>query len=170
MPPRLSFDLAPGTLMRPASGCALSGTSRYSPPPAFVVVMMRTAAKAKTRTPATASRNGVRTRRTFMSARVAASAAEDADDLAHGAGGVLQLLELVLCELELDDLLDPAAAELHRHADVEAVDPVLTLEVRRARQHPLLVEHDGVHHLCSCRARRVPRGRAEQLHDLAASL
>src|ERR671934_614366 len=129
MPPRLSFDLAPGTLTRPASGCALSGTSRYSPPPAFVVVRMRTVAKTKTRIPATASRNGVKTRRKFMLASVASSGREHADDLTHRAGGLLQLPELVVAELEPDDLLDPVASELHRDADVEAFDAVLALEV-----------------------------------------
>src|ERR1700745_1117039 len=102
---------------------------------------MRTAANEKTRIPATASRNGVRTRRKFIWARVAASGREHADDLAHRAGGVLQLLELVCAQLELDDLLDSPAAELDRHADVEPFDAVLAFEVRRARQHALLVEH-----------------------------
>ena len=83
---------------------------------------------------------------------------------------LLERLALVVGELELDDLLDPAGAELHRHADVEAVDPVLALEQRRARQDALLVEEDRVDHLRDRRARRVPGGGAEQLHDLAAAL
>ena len=38
-----------------------------------------------------------------------------------------------LAQVELDDLLDPARAELDRDAHVEAVDPVLALEVGGAR-------------------------------------
>ena len=60
---------------------------------------------------------------------------------------------LGVAEVELDDLLDAACAELHRHADVEAVDAVLALEIRGAGQDPLLVEHDRVDHL------RPPRRR-----------
>src|SRR5947208_6778938 len=53
---------------------------------------------------------------------------EDADDLAHGVGGLVQHRLLLLGELELDDLLDSSRAELDRHAHVEAVDAVLALE------------------------------------------
>ena len=73
-------------------------------------------------------------------------------------------------EVELDDLLDAARAELDRDAHVEAVDPVLALEVRGAREHALLVEHDRVDHLRRRGARRVPGRRAEQVDDLAAAL
>ena len=64
----------------------------------------------------------------------------------------------------------PVRAELHRHAHVEAVDPVLALEVRGAGQHALLVEQDRVDHLRRGGARRVPGRGAEQLHELAAAL
>src|SRR6185503_19591058 len=66
--------------------------------------------------------------------------------------------------------LDPARAELHRHAHVQPVDPVLALEVRRAGEEAVLVEHDRVDHLRGGRAGRVPRRRAEQLDQLAAAL
>ena len=79
-------------------------------------------------------------------------------------------LALLLAEVELDDLLDAAGAELDRHAHVETVDAVLALEQRRAREHALLVEDDRVDHLRRGCARRVPGRRAEQVHDLAAAL
>src|SRR4051794_26421865 len=95
---------------------------------------------------------------------------EDADDLAYRLGRSLQRLRLLGREVELDDLLDPARAELARHAHVEAVDPVLALEIRRAGQDAPLVEHDRVDHLRSGRARRVPRRGAHQVDELAAAL
>src|SRR5262249_6407806 len=95
---------------------------------------------------------------------------EDADDLAHGRGARVERLALVVGEVELDDLLDPARTELARDAHVEAVDAVLTLEVRRAWKDALLVEHDRVDHLRCSRARRVPRRRSHQVHELAAAL
>src|SRR5581483_9488053 len=64
---------------------------------------------------------------------------QDADDVAHRVARRLQRVALVVGEIELDDLLDPARAELARHAHVEAVDAVLALEVRGAREHALLV-------------------------------
>src|SRR2546421_3098908 len=95
---------------------------------------------------------------------------QDADDLAHGVGRSLQRRTLVVGEVELDDLLDTAGAELDRHAHVQAVDPVLALEVRRAREDAFLVEHDRVAHLSGGRARRVPRRGAEEVDELAAAL
>src|SRR5690349_8193232 len=41
---------------------------------------------------------------------------------------------LVVGEADLDDLLDAAATDADRHADVETAEPVLALEVRGARQ------------------------------------
>src|SRR5579862_1052099 len=95
---------------------------------------------------------------------------QDADDLTDGLGARPQRGALVIGEVELDDLLDALRAELHRHAHVQAVDAVLALEVRRARKHALLVQHDRVDHLRRRRARRVPGGRAEQVDELAAAL
>src|SRR3954470_9009577 len=95
---------------------------------------------------------------------------EDADDLAYRLGRRLQRLRLLVREVELDDLLDAARAELDRDAHVEAVDPVLALEVRRAGEHALLVEHDRVDHLRSGGARRVPRRGAHEIHELTAAL
>src|SRR5262249_46081918 len=95
---------------------------------------------------------------------------EHADDLAHGRGGGLELGVLVVGQVELHDLAEAARAELHRDADVEAVDPVLTFEVGRAREDAPLVEHDRVDHLCGSRARRVPGRGAEQVDDLTAAL
>src|SRR5439155_10479397 len=79
---------------------------------------------------------------------------QDADDLAHGFARALERLPLLVREVELDDLLDAAGAQLARHAHVKAVDAVFALEIGGARQHPLLVEHDRVDHLRGGRARR----------------
>ena len=64
----------------------------------------------------------------------------------------------------------PPDAELDGNAHVQAVDAVLALEQRRARQDALLVEQDRVDHLRHGRAGRVPGRRSEQVHDLAAAL
>ena len=49
----------------------------------------------------------------------------------------------------------PFAPELHRHADEQVVDPVLALQVDRARQDLLLVLEDRLDHLDGRRRRRV---------------
>ena len=67
-------------------------------------------------------------------------------------------------------MLDPAGAQLDGHAHVEAVDPVLALEVGGAGQDQVLVENDGVDHLRRRRPWRVPGRGAEELDDLAAAL
>ena len=72
-------------------------------------------------------------------------------------------------EPELHDLLRAARPELDRDAHVEVADSVFALQVGGARQHPLLVETDRVDHLRRGCAWRVPGGRAEQLHELAAA-
>ena len=54
------------------------------------------------------------------------------DQLAHGVGRALQIGLLGLGELDLDDLLDAILAELHRHADEQAVDAVFALAQGRA--------------------------------------
>ena len=72
---------------------------------------------------------------------------EHADHLAHSVGGLPQRFLLGVVQLDLEDLLDALSAELHGDAHVEAVDPVLALEVGGAGQHTLLVEHHRVDHL-----------------------
>ena len=71
-------------------------------------------------------------------------------------------------EAELDDLLDAGRTELHRNAHVQAADAVLALQ-QAVQEDALLVEQDRVHHLRRCGAGCVPRGRAEQVDDLAAA-
>ena len=63
----------------------------------------------------------------------------------------------------------PFAPSFTGHAHVEAVDAVLALEVRGAREDALLVEADRVDHLRSSGARRVPGRGAEQPDELAAA-
>src|SRR6266540_1651501 len=93
---------------------------------------------------------------------------EHADDVPDGLGGTGQQLLLVFRQLQLDDLLDPARAELDGDAHVEALDAVFALEVGRAGEDALLVEHHRVNHLRRGGARRVPRGGSEQRDHLAA--
>src|ERR1700722_3043739 len=50
-------------------------------------------------------------------------------------------------QLDLNNLLNPLRAQLHRYADVEAVDPILTLQIRGARQNLLLVLENSLNHL-----------------------
>src|SRR5664279_1829507 len=52
--------------------------------------------------------------------RTASLRGQDADDLAHGLRRCAQRLLLLVGEVELEDLFDPAGAELHGHAHVEA--------------------------------------------------
>src|SRR5436305_4059388 len=100
----------------------------------------------------------------------AALRGQDAGDLADRLARAPQRLLLVVREVELDDLLDAARAELARDAHVEPVDLVLALEVRRAREHTLLVEHDRVDHLRRGGPGRVPGRGAHQVDELAAAL
>src|SRR5439155_23854235 len=68
---------------------------------------------------------------------------------AHLAGAVDQPLHcfdrfvefglLVAIEADLDDALDPAGADHHRHTDIEVLDAVLPGQPGGAGQHPLLV-------------------------------
>ncbi len=63
----------------------------------------------------------------------------------------------------------PAAPSFTGNAHVEAVDPVLALEIRGAREDALLVEADRVDHLRGRGPGRVPGRRAEQRDELAAA-
>src|SRR6188474_2293375 len=92
-------------------------------------------------------------------------------ELADGSGGLLQVLQLLVRELDLDDLLDSALAELHRHADEEAIDPELPVTQGGAGEDPLLVEHNRVDHLRDgSRWRIVGRAGLQQLDDLGAAI
>src|SRR4029453_19119677 len=99
--------------------------------------------------------------------RSTASGGEDADDLADGVGRLVQEPLLLLGEIELDDLLDSTGPHLDRHAHVEILDAVFALEIGRAGEDPLLVEHDRIDYLSRGRTGCVPRRGAEQLHELA---
>ena len=93
------------------------------------------------------------------------------DEIAHGAGRLVQRRALGVGQAQLEDLLDAGRAELDRHADEEAVDPVLALEQHAARQDALLVEQDRVDHLDDRRARRVVGAAGlEQADDLGAAV
>ena len=59
-------------------------------------------------------------------------------DLETGLGLIVQF--------DLDDLLNAARADDHRHADIEVVDAVLAGEVRGAGQNALLVAQIAFRH------------------------
>ena len=61
---------------------------------------------------------------------------------ADALGGCPELRQLVLVEVELDDLLDAAAAQRRRHADVDVVDAVLAGRPCADGQHGMRVVHD----------------------------
>src|SRR4029453_13724898 len=91
--------------------------------------------------------------------------------LADGAGGLVEGGLLLSGELDLDDLLDAAPAELHGHANIEPADAVLTVQVGRAGQDLLLVLQDGLDHLHRGRRGGVVRpARLGQGHDLRAAV
>src|SRR5690349_11007406 len=73
--------------------------------------------------------------------------AHDADQLAHGVRRLRELGLLVGIQADLDDLLEAARAEPAGDAHVEVPKAVLALQQGGAREHPLLVVHDRVHHL-----------------------
>ena len=52
-------------------------------------------------------------------------------------------------QFDFDDLLDALGAEFHGHADVEAVNAVLAVEVGGAGQNLLLVFQDRLDHFGS---------------------
>ena len=93
-----------------------------------------------------------------------------ADDVTDGGRRGRERIQLGAVELELGDPLDAGCTEAHWDTHVEVVDAVLTLEIRGAREHALLVEHDRVDHLRCCSTRRIPGGGSKQLDELAASL
>ena len=63
-----------------------------------------------------------------------------------------------------------AGAELYGDADEEVADPVLPLQIHRARNDLLLVFQNDLDHLGRGGPRRVPRARTHQLRDLGAAL
>src|SRR5260370_18461472 len=64
------------------------------------------------------------------------------DELADGGGRLVEGGLLVLLELDLDDLLDAPAPELHRDPHVESLGAVLAVQVGRPRQGlPLALPH-----------------------------
>src|SRR3546814_4275613 len=73
-------------------------------------------------------------------------------------------------EFDLDDLLDPARADLHRHANIEAIDAVLAVDKRGAGQDALLVtEVRFGHRDARSRGRIESRSGAEQRDAFAAA-
>src|SRR4051794_1632300 len=76
--------------------------------------------------------------RTVAGVRHPGLRAQHADDVAHGVRRLREHRLLGVVEVDLEDLLDPFPAELDRDAHIEAVDAVLALEVRGAREHALL--------------------------------
>src|SRR4051812_1173183 len=100
-----------------------------------------------------------------------ASVAHNADKLADGARGPLELRLLLVGQADLDHLLEARGAQLAGHAHEDPAEAVLALEQRGAGQHALLVEHDRVDHLHRRGGRGVVRGpRLEMTYDLGAAV
>ena len=76
-----------------------------------------------------------------------------------------------LAHLDLEDALDAAVADHHRHADIHALHVVFAVEIGGAGQHALLVLEVALGHGDGRGGRRI-EGRAglEQVDDLAAAL
>src|SRR5271168_3575275 len=72
---------------------------------------------------------------------------DDPDQLAHRPDRFVERGLFVAVERDLDNALDPAGANHNRDADVEVLDPVLTVEPRRAGQHAFLVAEIRLRHL-----------------------
>src|ERR1017187_1849069 len=95
----------------------------------------------------------------------AESDGQQSDELLDGGGGLLESGGLFRGELELDDPLDAPGAEHDWHAHEDAVDPVLALEVRGARQDLLAVVENRLGHLDGGRGRGViGRARLQEVH------
>src|SRR6266849_5124588 len=92
---------------------------------------------------------------------------DHAHQFLHRCCALVQSRLFVSSQLDLDDLLDPLGAQLHRYADVEAVDAILSVKVGGAGQNLLLVLQDRLDHLGDGRGRRgIGRSRLEIFHDL----
>src|SRR5918992_3284206 len=96
--------------------------------------------------------------------------ADDVGEFLDRACGFLECRILFRRQLDLDDLLDAAGAQLDRHADEEIVDPVLPFEEHGAGDDLLLVLEDDLDHLGGGGAGCVPRARANELRDLGAAV
>ena len=53
-----------------------------------------------------------------------------------------EFLQFILCQLQLNDLLDAALGQHRRHADRHAVHPILTLQNAGDRQRPVAAGED----------------------------
>src|SRR5690606_20150257 len=87
--------------------------------------------------------------------------------LANRLGRPLECGSLLGGKLDLDDLLEPLAAELTRHPEEETLHAVLALQPGGAGEDTLLVLDDRLRHLHGARGGRVVGGAGlEVLHDL----
>src|SRR5438067_11437802 len=91
------------------------------------------------------------------------------DELSHRRSRFLERGVFVRRELDLDDLLEPARAELAGYADEEIAHAVLALQKHRTRYDLVLVEEDCLDHINHRRAGRVPCARSDELCDLGAA-
>ena len=83
----------------------------------------------------------------------------------HGGGALLQAGLLLGGQFQLVDLLDAARAQLHGHADEQAVDAVLAFQIRGAGQHLLLIPEDGFGHFHRGRRWRIVGAAGLQVLD-----
>src|SRR5437660_11952807 len=97
--------------------------------------------------------------------------AGEIDEPPHRLDRFVEFGLLLAVEADLDDALDPAGADYHRHADIEVLDAVLPGQPGGAGQDPLLVAQIGLGHR-DRRACRGVEGRAglQEIDDLGATV
>ncbi len=77
----------------------------------------------------------------------------------------------LLAQLHFEDGFEPVPPQLARHAAIHVLQTVLAGEPGSAREHPLLVLHDGFDHLHRCSTGSVVRRAGlEMLDDFSATL
>src|SRR5882762_6997371 len=97
--------------------------------------------------------------------------ASDVDQPLHRLDRFVEFGLLLTVEADLDDALDPAGADHHRHPNIKVVDTVLPGQPGGAGQYPLLVAQIGLGHR-DRRAGRGVEGRAglQEIDDLGAAV
>src|SRR5713101_2239723 len=91
--------------------------------------------------------------------------------LPHRRGGAVERRLLIGGELDLDDLLEAPGSQARRYAEEQIAVAILPVQGDGARQDPVLVEQDRLHHLDDGRRRGVVgAARLEQVDDLDAAV
>src|SRR5208337_3563448 len=93
------------------------------------------------------------------------------NQLLHTPRRLLQRRILLRRQLDLNNLLRARRPQLYRHAHKQSLDPILPIQIHRARQNLLLIFQNRFHHLHGRRRRRIIRRPGlHQIHNLRAAL